>query len=137
MFPCKKSRTDTGGTKPTASVARSLLPTSETREQVWYRSATESEVLRDGRQAVLAYHTYRWLRKHTEPGRWGTEIQGTHWREGEAGHNVFWRELWERLRAHKPYHRSSRGLRCTDSNSYAPNGERHLFGSPKAKAIGD
>jgi RNA-directed DNA polymerase len=23
-----------------------------------------------------------------EPGRWGTEVQGTHCREGEAGHNV-------------------------------------------------
>jgi hypothetical protein len=47
-----------------------------------------------------------------------------------AGHNGIWRELWERLRAHKAYHRNSRRLRNTDSNSYAPNGERHLFGSP-------
>jgi hypothetical protein len=22
------------------------------------------------------------------PVRWGTEVQGTYWREGEAGHNV-------------------------------------------------
>ena len=36
-------------------------------------------------------------------GRWGTAVPGTHWREGEAGHNVFWRDLWERLRAHQPY----------------------------------
>src|SRR3990170_2419125 len=52
-----RSRTDTGGTKPTASATCSLLPTSETREQAWYRGATQSEVLRDGRQAVLADHS--------------------------------------------------------------------------------
>lgn len=26
-------------------------------------------------------------REHSWPGRWGTETQGTHCREGEAGHN--------------------------------------------------
>ena len=34
------SERDTGGTKSTASATRSLLPTSETREQAWFRSAT-------------------------------------------------------------------------------------------------
>ncbi len=46
----------------------------------------KSEVNRDGQKAVVAEHSTDgqeyWLR------RWGTETQGTHSREGEAGHNV-------------------------------------------------
>lgn len=35
-------------------------------------------------------------------GRWGTDVPGTHGREGDAGPHVFWEDLWERLRAHQP-----------------------------------
>ena len=34
--------------------------------------------------------------------RWGTAPHGTHGREGNAGHHVVWRDLWERRRAHQP-----------------------------------
>ena len=40
------------------------------------------------------------------PGRWGTEAQGTHFREGEAGHNDCWREIQEGLWAYKLYNRN-------------------------------
>src|SRR5262249_10073274 len=43
-------------------------------------------------------------------GRWGTAVPGTHGREGEAGHHVFWEDLWERLRAHPPSPCNSRAL---------------------------
>jgi hypothetical protein len=130
-------RMDTGGTKSTASVLRSLLPASETREQAWYRSATDKRSAARRASGSLSRSYYRWFREHPGLGRWGTEVQGTHCREGEAGHNGIWRELRERHRAHKPYHRNSGELRITDGNSYAPNGRRHLFGSSWAKAFDD
>ena len=39
----------------------------------------------------------------TRSRRWGTAVPGTHRREGAAGQNDIWRDLWERLRAHQPY----------------------------------
>src|SRR5437870_6454511 len=43
-------------------------------------------------------------------GRWGTDVPGTHWREGAAGHHVFWEDRWERRRAHHPSPCNSRAL---------------------------
>jgi len=50
------------------------------------RNERQSEVTREGHGAVLAAHSTDGSK---EPGRWGTEAQGTHCREGKAGHNVF------------------------------------------------
>ena len=41
-----------------------------------------------GQMAVLAEHSTEGLRLMLRPRRWGTEAQGTHCREGEAGHHV-------------------------------------------------
>jgi hypothetical protein len=53
MFPCRSA-----GRKPAEQVhgvGGALSATDERNQrEAWYRSATESEVLRDGRQAVLA-----------------------------------------------------------------------------------
>ena len=49
------------------------------------RNERQSEVTREGHGAVLAAHS---TEGSYEPGRWGTEAQGTHRREGKAGHNV-------------------------------------------------
>ena len=38
--------------------------------------------------AVLAEHSTEGREGHLRPRRWGTEAQGTHWREGDAGQNV-------------------------------------------------
>ncbi len=36
---------------------------------------------------VVAEHSTEGQRR-SWPGRWGSEVQATHWREGEVGHNV-------------------------------------------------
>ena len=46
-----------------------------------------SEVCREGQQAVLAEHSTD-DRRAPRLRRWGTDAQGTHPREGEAGHHV-------------------------------------------------
>jgi len=55
-------------------------------ENAGYRGTSESEGTREGLLAVVAEHSTDEL--VTSSGRWGTETQGTHFREGEAGHNV-------------------------------------------------
>lgn len=52
--------------------------------------------VRDGLPAVLAEHSTESLRQLSRLRKWGTEAQGTHCREGEAGQNRSWRENWAR-----------------------------------------
>ena len=56
-------------------------------ENARYRGTSESKGTRKGLLAVVADHSTDELAKSSS-GRWGTDAQGTHCREGEAGHNV-------------------------------------------------
>src|SRR5262245_10039068 len=58
---------------------------------------------RDRLLAVFAAHSPAGWGLWPEPGRWGTDVPGTPCREGDAGHNDIWRDLWERRRAHHAY----------------------------------
>ncbi len=56
----------------------------------------KSEQTRDGLLAVLAEHSTD-VGALVPAGRWGSETQTTHCREGEVGHNVPWRAQREGL----------------------------------------
>jgi len=63
------------------------------------------------------------------PGRWGTEAQGTHCREGEAGHNVSLGGTMGDTRRSQTISTESQGIArqaaCklfAGQQSYAPNG---------------
>ena len=55
-----------------------------------------SEAGREGRLAVVVEHRTEGLQAKRRPRRWGTKAHGTHWREGDTGQNVCWRERQER-----------------------------------------
>jgi hypothetical protein len=57
---------------------------SQGRQQGAGKRAT-SEATREEQWAVLAKHSTDGLKR---PGTWGTETQGTHGREGKAGHDA-------------------------------------------------
>jgi len=71
--------------------------THKTKEGVSKVSQGEvtNGALREGQLEVLAEHSTDSL-LGSRLGRWGTEVQGTHCREGEAGQNRSWRERWAR-----------------------------------------
>jgi len=69
--------------------------TTNAVQQARYREASDKRSAPRRAGGSLSGAAYR--------GRGGTATHGTHWREGDAGHNDIWRALWERLRAHQPY----------------------------------
>ena len=65
----------------------------ETGHEHWKKrkvTGSEREAKRPvtGQMAVLAEQSTEGLGSNPGLGRWGTEAQGTRWREGEAGHHV-------------------------------------------------
>jgi len=57
---------------------------SETREQAWYRSATDKRSAARRASGSLSRSYYRWYWKHPGSGRWGTErparLQSSGWK---------------------------------------------------------
>src|SRR6266542_64123 len=107
----RKPETRSAGEKRPGAGRRLPSPRSEPSETGHTKPGGVSKVsprevtngaLRDGLPAVLAEHSTESLRQLSRLGRWGTEAQGTHCREGEAGQNRSWREQWARHRAHYP-----------------------------------
>jgi hypothetical protein len=106
LSPCVKTGNEVCRVKETWRWAEATSPRSEPSEtghtkykegvsKVWQREVTNG-ALREGRREVLAEHSTESLRPESRLGRWGTEAQGTHCREGEAGQNRNWRERWAR-----------------------------------------
>ena len=102
------------GTVKTPGVERRLQPltrafcekgTQRKTSDAGYRGRRGStEQPRDGLLAVLADHsTEDW--EHHAPGREGGEptSQGPTAGKAKPGITFFWKDLWERLRAHQPY----------------------------------
>jgi hypothetical protein len=103
LLACKPETRSAGEKRPgaerrllrrAASRARRDAQKKEGVSKVSQREVTNG-VLRDGQQEVLAEHSTDSLLR-SRLGRWGTEAQGTHCREGEAGQNRSWRERWAR-----------------------------------------
>ena len=81
-----------GAGRRLAPLRRALQRARDTKpdERSRYRGRTgRTERPRDGLVAVLADHSTEAGSLRSWSGRWGTDVPGTHWREGEAGHHVF------------------------------------------------